>query len=100
MSSQLQINATARTETGKGQTRAVCREKHYVPAVVYGAGKDNTNIYLSAKDVMMLIDNPVFHRDVMTLTLDGKTQKVTMQAYQIHPNKGTVRHIDFLRVQK
>ena len=98
MSSQLQINAIARAETGKGQTRAVCREKGYVPAVVYGAGKDNTNIYLSLKEAMILLENPAFHNDVLMLSVDGKAQRVTMQEYQIHPDKGTVRHIDFLRV--
>lgn len=98
MSSELQVNAFPREELGKGQTRAVCREQNRVPAVVYGKGKKNANIYLGAKEANMMLDNPVFHQDVMTLVLDGKKQKVKMQDFQVHPSKGTVRHVDFIRV--
>ena len=99
MSQTIEMAAQARTEVGRGNTRSVCREKGLVPGVIYGAGKDNVNIYLIAKDINHAMQKPEFYANIISLDVDGTKETVVLKDSQIHPDKGYVRHIDFLRIK-
>ena len=98
MSQVLEMAAMARQEVGRGETRAICKREGYVPGVVYGAAKDNMNIYLIAKDINHALQKPAFHSHMIHLSIDGKKELVMLKDMHIHPDKGTAMHVDFMRV--
>lgn len=99
MSQIIQMAAKERTETGRGNTRKVCREQGLVPGVIYGAEKENINIYLVAKDINHAMKKSETYSHIIDLDIEGKKESVFLKDSQIHPNTGDVRHIDFLRVK-
>ena len=92
-----QINASPRTDTGKGSSRRL-RRQNQIPSIVYGAGKQPTMITLNTFEInALLTDQNVFTR-IMELDIDGQKERVVIKDLQRHPAKRTVSHIDFLRV--
>lgn len=98
MSQVLEMAAMARQEVGRGETRAICKREGYIPGVVYGAAKENSNIYLIAKDINHALQKPAFHSRMIHLSIDGKKTLVMLKDVHIHPNKGTAMHVDFMRI--
>jgi len=98
MSQVLEMAAMARQEVGRGETRTICKREGYVPGVVYGAAKENSNIYLIAKDINHALQKPAFHSHMIHLSVNGKKELVMLKDVHIHPNKGTAMHVDFMRI--
>lgn len=93
------INAVTRSGAGKGVARKLRREGR-VPAVLYGAGKPNINLSLSAKewDELLVKEKSGLRTHRQEMVIDGTTRTlVLMRASQIHPLSGTVVHVDFTR---
>jgi large subunit ribosomal protein L25 len=99
MSHTIQMAAKQRTEVGRGNTRKICREQGLVPGIIYGADKENLNIYLVAKDINHAMQKPEFYANIINLDVDGKKETVVLKDSQIHPDKGDIRHIDFMRIK-
>jgi large subunit ribosomal protein L25 len=74
------------------------REEGLVPAVLYGQGGKNKNIWIDAKDFMRAYDN-AGENTVIELELDEK-DKENVLIYDFQENSLTdeVMHIDFYRV--
>jgi len=98
MSQILEMTAIKRGEVGRGETRTICKAKGLVPAVIYGAGKDNQNIYVNAKEINHAMQKPEFYSHIIDLDVDGSKEQVMLKDSQIHPNKGTAVHLDFYRI--
>ncbi|MBT4884539.1 MAG: 50S ribosomal protein L25/general stress protein Ctc [Legionellales bacterium] len=98
MSQVLEMTAINRNEVGRGETRALCKKRGLVPAVIYGAGKDNQNIYLNAKEINHAMQKSEFYSHIIELDVDGNKEQVMLKDSQIHPNKGTTVHVDFFRI--
>ncbi len=98
MSKVLEMTAVMRSEVGRGQTRSLCKKRGLVPAVIYGAGKDNQNIYLIAKEINHAMQKSEFYSHIIDLDVDGNKEQVMLKDSQIHPNKGTTVHVDFFRI--
>ncbi|MBF0399717.1 MAG: 50S ribosomal protein L25/general stress protein Ctc [Magnetococcales bacterium] len=93
------INATTRDGAGKGVARKLRREGR-VPAVLYGGGKPNINLSLSAKewDELLVKEKSGLRTHRQEMVIDGTTRTlVLMRASQIHPLSGNVVHVDFTR---
>ena len=97
MTDYKKIEAVTRTETGKGFTRSICKEKELVVAILYGKGKDNVNLYVPKKEINLFVEAFGVKKEPFTISIDGKDVKVYMQDCQLHPDKGYVRHVDFMR---
>lgn len=99
MASQLQFNAELREGSGgKAESRRLRRLQDRIPAVIYGAAKDNQSITLPHKDVMLNLAHESVYSQILTLNIGGTAEKVVLKDVQRHPVKNRILHVDFLRV--
>jgi large subunit ribosomal protein L25 len=96
---QFEIHATARERQGKGASRRL-RRTGYVPAILYGAGKDPVTIQLEHNDVLKHTDLEAFYSHILTLKLPSGDERVVLKDMQRHPHKAQVMHMDFLRINE
>ena len=59
MAISFELNAEARTDTGKGASRRL-RHAGKVPAIMYGGGKDPESLTLSHNEVLRNLANEAF----------------------------------------
>lgn len=90
--------AEVRTALGKGGAGRVRREG-LVPAVVYGLGEDNVSVSVSSRELGHILSGASGANTLITLTVNGKEQLALARQIQRHPVKGTVLHVDFVRVR-
>ncbi len=90
------LAATTRTGRGKGPARQV-RLQGGVPCEVYGLGQPNESVTVDAHDLNLLLARG--SNTLIQLTVDGGAEQMTL-ARQVnrHPVKGTLTHVDLIRV--
>ena len=96
---KIEINARKREAQGTGASRRLRRTGN-VPGIVYGGDKDTVTIELNHKELYQQLTNEKFHASILSLKLEGSTEDVLLRAFNMHPYKGHVQHIDFQRVSK
>jgi len=96
---KIEINARKREAQGTGASRRLRRSGN-VPGIVYGGSGDAVTIELNHKELYQHLTNEKFHASILSLKLDGKAEDVLLRAFNMHPYKGHVQHIDFQRVSK
>lgn len=97
MSTQYQIQAFARDGKGTSVSRAY-RRAGRVPAVLYGAGKDNQNLLLDHNEIRHNLETEGFHSAIIEIKTDGGVEQAILRDVQMHPYKAQVMHIDFQRI--
>lgn len=88
--------AFERTQQGTGASRRL-RNTGKVPGIVYGGGDPRT-VELDHNALFHALKKEAFHSSVLEMELAGKTQKVLLRDFQMHPWKQQVLHVDFQRV--
>src|SRR5688500_18688655 len=88
------LNATARTDTGKGAARKL-RASLRIPGVVYGHHREATPLALDARELEKLLGSIAPGTTVVELNLGGRTTKTLIREIQRHAYKRQVLHIDF-----
>ena len=96
---KIEINARKREAQGTGASRRLRRAGN-VPGIVYGGDKDAVTIELNNKELYQHLSSEAFHASILTLKLDGAAEDVLLRAFNMHPWKGHVQHVDFQRVSK
>ncbi len=96
---KFEISARKREAKGTGASRRL-RRAGSVPGIVYGGDKDAVNIELNHKELYQHLTNEKFHASILTLKLEGAPEQVLLRAFNMHPWRGHVQHIDFQRVSK
>ena len=96
MKESFEINATVRTDMGKGASRRL-RRTETVPAIIYGGDSDPQSISLTHNEIKHHLDNEAFYSHILTLNLEGKAEKVILRDLQRHPFKPVILHADFMR---
>ena len=94
---KIEISAQKRTAQGTGASRRL-RNAGKVPGIVYGGNSGPVNIELDHKDLLHKLSLEAFHASILSLDLEGAKEKVLLRAFNMHPYKGRVLHIDFQRV--
>jgi large subunit ribosomal protein L25 len=90
------LYAKERADKRRG-TLTKIRKEGNVPAILYGAKKENKSIFLSEIDLLKTIKD-VGRNGVISLDVNGNTQNVILTDYQIDPLKNGFVHVDFLEV--
>jgi len=93
----IELKAEVREDLGKGASRRL-RHQNMVPAIIYGADKDPSNIMLPHNVITKQLENETFYTQVMTLKVGKKSEKVVLRDIQHHPLKQIVLHMDFQRI--
>jgi large subunit ribosomal protein L25 len=91
------LNATVRSETGKGPNRRL-RAAGEVPGVIYGNGNEPVALALDPKAVVKLLDSPLGRNSVAQISVDGAERMAIVKDYQVHPWKRKLIHIDFMEI--
>ena len=93
------IKATVRTDKGKGASRRLRRNADHVPAILYGAGKEELPLSIAHKDLHKACENEAFFSHIITIRADGNSEEAILKDLQRHPAKDRIMHADFLRIQ-
>ena len=88
------FNATARDQAGKGAARTL-RSKGFIPAVIYGHGRDPQSLSLNARDLDKLLGHIQAESTVIEVSVGGTTSKTLIREIQRHPIKRQILHVDF-----
>jgi large subunit ribosomal protein L25 len=90
--------AFERTLQGTGASRRL-RIAGKVPGIVFGAGEP-AMIELDHNALYFALKKEAFHSSILAMELGGKTEKVLLRDFQMHPWKQQVLHVDFQRVDE
>jgi len=96
---KIEISARKREAQGTGASRRL-RRSGGVPGIIYGGDGDAVTIELDHKELLHNLSKETFHASILTLKLDGVAEDVLLRAFNMHPWKGRVQHVDFQRVSK
>lgn len=91
------LDATVRTEFGKGAARRARRDGR-IPAVLYGHGGDTVHLSLPGHDTFLALrGNP---NAVVTLKYDGTEQLALTRDVQVDPVKRAIKHVDMFGIKR
>ena len=93
---EITINATKRTEFGKGASRRDRRAGN-VPAVIYGHGETPQHVALPLRELGAALKSANVLLDV---TFDGKTELTLPKSVTRNPLTGVLAHIDLVIVRR
>lgn len=69
-----------------------------VPGIVYGGDAKPQLIELDHNALYHALKKEQFHSSVLDLTVGEQQSKVLLKAFQVHPFRPVVLHVDFMRV--
>jgi len=94
---QMIVEAARREDRGKNAARRL-RASGQVPAVLYGAKGPSEPVSVNAKQVTSILRSQAGHNTIFTLKLPGGDQQAMVKDLQVDPVKGTLIHVDLLRI--
>ncbi len=94
---QIIVEATPRETRGKNAARRV-RATGQVPAVLYGGKGGPKAIEVNAKQVSAILRSAMGHNSILTVKTNEGEQSAILKDWQVDPVKGTLIHVDLLRV--
>lgn len=97
MASNIELDATTRTGTGKGAARQARRDGQ-VPGVVYGGNADPKPINIHQPRLLKLLKNGGFMSTLINLSVDGTHETVICRNVQRDVVRDLPIHADFLRL--
>jgi large subunit ribosomal protein L25 len=92
----IKLEATPRAERGKNAARRL-RAQGLVPVTVYGGGQEAAAGTINKREFATLVRTHGRHA-IFTLNLDGTSSPVKIADLQADPVKGTLVHLDFMRL--
>lgn len=91
------LNVQSRDRTGTGGARAARREG-LVPGVIYGGDKPSASVAVRSNEFRKALYTSKLVGHVITVNIDGKTEKAVAKAVQFHPVNDQPVHFDLYRV--
>lgn len=98
MAADAQLNATTRTEFGKGASRRLRRDGA-TPAVLYGHGADPVHLALPAQETFLALRTA---NALLEISVDGEKKPVLALVKQVQRNaiRPVIEHVDLLLVRE
>jgi len=96
---QFEFTAFARAAEGRGASRRL-RRSGRAPGIVYGGVAVPQPIEIDHNALVHALRNEAFHSSILTMKLDGTTQRVLLRDVQMHPFRHEILHVDFQRVEE
>ncbi|MFO0272656.1 MAG: 50S ribosomal protein L25/general stress protein Ctc [Betaproteobacteria bacterium] len=93
----MKVTATTRNAQGTSASRRL-RRADKVPGIIYGGKVQPTAIEVDHNPLFHALRKEKFHASILEMDLDGKSERVLLRDFQMHPYKPQVLHIDFQRV--
>ena len=100
MSKKATLAAQKREGTGKGVARKL-RQVGRVPAVLYGRDLEALHISVDAREADQLFRSISVDNTIVDLKVEGDKApyETLVREIQMHPWRGSMLHVDFLRIQ-
>ena len=98
MNENFEIEAESRDLQGKGASRRLRREG-LVPGIIYGGDAEPQMFTVKHSDLIRHLDHEAFYSHILTVKVDGKSERAVLKDLQRHPAKPFVTHVDLLRVK-
>lgn len=95
----MKVVATTRNAQGTSASRRL-RTQDQVPGIIYGGKAEAVSIAVDHNPLFHALRKEKFHASILDMELDGKPQRVLLRAFQMHPYKSQVLHVDFQRVSE
>ena len=101
MDNQFELHAEIRdsSQLGSKQSRNL-RRSGKVPAVMYGGTKEPLSISVDANILLQHLKHEAFYSHILTLTINGSSERVILRGLQRHPSKPEILHLDLLRTSE
>ncbi|WP_019449667.1 50S ribosomal protein L25/general stress protein Ctc [Cupriavidus sp. BIS7] len=93
----MKVVAFERSVQGTGASRRL-RNSGKTPGIIYGGAAEPTMIELDHNALWHALKKEAFHSSILDLEVAGKSEKALLRAFQMHPFKPMVLHVDFQRV--
>jgi len=95
---QFTVEATVREDRGKNVARRL-RVAGHIPAVLYGGKGESLAVAVNAKQIAGILRSEAGHNTIFTVKMAGQRDvSVMVKDWQVDPVKGTLLHVDMLRV--
>ena len=94
--SGISLTAETREQTGKGDTKRL-RRAGQVPVTVYGGKGDNATASVSRRELAAILRKRG-RNAIFTLAVGEASTPVKIADLQLHPLKGNLVHVDFMRI--
>jgi len=92
------LDAELRTEVGRAKVKDL-REQGFIPAVIYGEGKNEQSIKIVQRQLIQLLHQHRLENAVVNLKIKDdkkvKARSCLIKEIQHHPVKGNIIHVDF-----
>lgn len=97
---ELIVEVQERSNPGKNESRRL-RRNEMVPAIVYGGKKEPRVIAVDPKLLLKILRSEAGANTIFQLNLKGTDQRrhVMIKEYQVDPIKGSLLHVDLVRIQ-
>jgi large subunit ribosomal protein L25 len=89
-----QLNASPRSEVGKGAARTLRREGK-IPGIIYGHAREPLALAIDRRELEKLLSRIAAESTVIELSLDGTMARTLIREIQRHPFKREILHVDF-----
>jgi large subunit ribosomal protein L25 len=94
---EVKLPAERRTEVGKGAARRA-RAAGRVPGIVYGKGMEPVAVEVSRRELVTAFHSDAGMNTLLDIELEGKTTLALARELQRDPVKGTLLHVDFVKI--
>jgi len=95
----MKVVATTRQKQGTSASRSL-RRANKVPGIIYGGKDQPINIEVEHNPLFHSLRKEKFHASILDMELDGRSEKVLLRDFRMHPYRPTVMHVDFQRVSE
>lgn len=93
----MDLSITAKPRTVLGRQNSKLRKTGFLPAVLYGRGKENQNLAIGAKEFQKVF-RQAGENTLVNLVIDGEQRKVLIHDVAKHFMKDEPIHVDFYEV--
>ncbi|CAG2152005.1 50S ribosomal protein L25 [compost metagenome] len=93
----MKVIAFERSVQGTGASRRL-RNSGKTPGIIYGGAAEPKMIELDHNALWHALKKEAFHSSILDLEVGGSSEKALLRAFQMHPFKPLVLHVDFQRV--
>ena len=93
----MKVVATTRKAQGTSASRRL-RHTNKVPGVLYGGEAPPTAIEVDHNPLFHSLRKEKFHASILEMEIDGRSEKVLLRDFQMHPYRPLVMHVDFQRI--
>ena len=97
MTKDFDLIAALRDEAGTSNSRRL-RRSGMVPAVIYGAGKENLSLVIDHNLLLNKLASESFLTSILSIKIQDNEESVLIKDIQVHPSKRQIMHLDLQRV--